>query len=303
MKIPFNRVMSAGLALTVCLGCSPGEAVNPERLDLCDYELAFADEFDDLAIVPRKLEGKARWTAHTPWNGDFGDAAFADPRAGWPFAVKNGILKITAHRDETGRWRSGLIAAADASGMGHGLQYGYFEARMKFPPGPGTWPAFWLMSLQPARQSPKIEIDVVEYYGHMTSRYFATAHVWYSGNDEHLTRHEGKKLAVPEGSLTTRFHRYGVRVDAQFITYFLDGKAMWRQPTPKEHKAPLYPLVNLALGSGYPIKNTPNPSVLEVDYVRLYRPATERRKTNCSSLAESSGVNAASSPPPEPGGN
>lgn len=282
MTIPFKPAVTAGFVLSFCLGCSAGQAVNPPPLDLCEYALAFADEFDDLAIAPRKLDGKARWTAHTPWNGDFGDAAFADPRPDWPFTVKNGILRITAHRDDTGKWRSGLIAAADASGAGHGLQYGYFEARMKFPPGPGTWPAFWLMSLQPARQTPKIEIDVVEYYGHMTGTYFATAHVWYGGNDEHLTRHDGKKLSVPQGSLTSSFHRYGVRVDPQFITYFLDGKAMWRQPTPKEHKARLYPLVNLALGSGYPTNQTPDPSTLEVDYVRLYRPATAKELANCA---------------------
>jgi beta-glucanase (GH16 family) len=265
------RILSIpALILAACPGCSASESVPAEQLDLCGYEIAFADEFDDLAIAPRKLEGGARWTAHTPWNGDFGDAMFSDPRPGWPFTQANGVLRITARRDATGRWRSGLIAAADASGAGQGVQYGYFEARMKFPPGPGTWPAFWLMSLQPASKLPKIEIDAVEYYGHMTDRYFATAHVWGT-KESGLTRHDGKKLPVPEGSLTSGFHRYGVRVDPQHITYFLDGQAMWRQPTPKEHNTALYPLVNLALGSGYPIDKTPDPSTLEVDYVRVYR--------------------------------
>lgn len=277
------------LVLAACLGCSASKAVDTERIDLCDYEIAFADEFDTLAVAPRKIEGGARWTAHTPWNGDFGDARFSDPRPDWPFTLAGGVLRITARRDEKGRWRSGLIAAADASGAGNGVQYGYFEARMKLPPGPGTWPAFWLMSLQPASQLPKIEIDAIEYYGHMTDKYFATGHVWYGGKNKHLTRHVGTKLPVPARSLTDDFHRYGVRVDAQFITYFLDGKAMWRQPTPKEHKAPLYPLVNLALGSGYPIAQTPDPSVLEIDYVRVYRPVTGRGEANCAGAAESQG--------------
>ena len=34
---------------------------------------------------------------------------------------------------------------------------------------------------------------------------------------------------------------------------------------------PLYPLVNLALGSGYPVRNTPNPSVLGLRSVRIWR--------------------------------
>jgi hypothetical protein len=32
----------------------------------------------------------------------------------------------------------------------------------------------------------------------------------------------------------------------------------------------MYPLVNLALGSGYPIDKTPDPSTLLVDYVHVY---------------------------------
>jgi beta-glucanase (GH16 family) len=280
---PPITLAALSLPLAVCAGCSPGSADAAERLDLCGYQLHFADEFDDLAIAPRKLENAARWTAHTPWNGDFGDAQFSDPRPDWPFKTANGILQIKARRDDKGRWRSGLIAAAEGSGAGHGVQYGYFEARMKFPPGPGTWPAFWLMSLQPARQTPKIEIDVVEYYGHMTDKYFVTGHVWYGGADKHLTRRDGKRLSVPAGTLTSDFHRYGVRVDEKQITYFFDGEAMWQQPTPEEHKAPLYPLVNLALGSGYPIDKTPDPSTLEIDYVRVYRPQSGGAKSGCSS--------------------
>jgi hypothetical protein len=272
---------SLAMPLAICAGCSPGSAGAAERIDLCAYTLHFADEFEDLAVAPRKLENGARWTAHTPWNGDFGDAVFSDPRPDWPFTISKGILRITAHRDESGRWRSGLIAAAEGSGMGHGVQYGYFEARMKFPPGPGVWPAFWLMSLQPARQTPKIEIDVVEYYGHMDDKYFVTGHVWYGGKEEHRTRREGKRLPVPAGALTGDFHRYGVRVDPQHITYFLDGNAMWQQVTPEEHKAPLYPLVNLALGSGYPIDKTPDPSTLEVDYVRVYLPKPADNAVGC----------------------
>jgi Glycosyl hydrolases family 16 len=303
MNSIFSSVTFAALALPLIMSasCSSGSAGAAERLDLCAYALHYADEFDDLAVAPRKLENGARWTAHTPWNGDFGDATFSDPRPDWPFAISKGILQITAHRDENQRWRSGLIAAADGSGAGHGVQYGYFEARMKFPSGPGVWPAFWLMSQQPARQTPKIEIDAVEYYGHIDDKYFVTGHVWYGGKDEHRTRHDGKRLSVPAGSLTAGFHRYGVRVDAKQITYFLDGEAMWQQPTPEEHRAPLYPLVNLALGSGYPIDKTPDPSTLEVDYVRIYRPQPGGEGVECG-IPKDSADRPKSPLPPKPAG-
>lgn len=273
------RILLLSAALTTA--CANNRAPEEEPLDLCEYAIAFADEFDDLSIAPRVL-GKERWTAHTPWNGDFGDAIFTNPRADGPFAVRDGKLLITASKDGEGKWRSGLVAAADASGQGAGVQYGYFEARMKLPPGPGTWPAFWLISLKPAEDKrPKIELDVIEYYGHRTDRYHVTGHVWYSRPDQKKTYRSGSKVPVQPDSLTGAFHTFGVRVEPQNITYYFDRKPVWQQPTPPEHQTPLYPLVNLALGSGYPIDATPDPSVLEVDYVRVYRPA-ERTAGECA---------------------
>jgi beta-glucanase (GH16 family) len=152
---------------------------------------------------------------------------------------------------------------------------------MKLPPGPGTWPAFWLMSLKPTSDKrPKVEIDVAEYYGHRTDRYHVTGHVWYSKPEQDKTRHEGSPIAVDDSSLVQDFHTYGVSVDPSKIRYYLDRKPVWQQSTPPEHQTPLYPLLDLALGSGYSIKDTPNPSVMEVDYVRIYRPA-KPSKVSC----------------------
>lgn len=282
-SLPLRSAIARSAALSVMLvgACSADAGMRDADLDICGYEVAFADEFDDLSIGSRDLKGY-RWTAHTPWNGDFGDAVFSNPRPeGRPFEARNGKLRITAFRDERGRWRSGLIAAADASGAGQGIRYGYFEARMRLPPGPGTWPAFWLISLQKvSTKDPRIEIDVMEYYGHMTDRYFATWHVWYF-NSENKTRSEGEKVRIADQSLVGEFHTYGVRIEPRTMTFYLDRKPVWQAPTPPELKTPLYPLVNLALGSGYSIENTPDPSVLEVDYVRVYRPRAAGEPGKC----------------------
>lgn len=261
------------LVAALACACANGQPGAGKPIELCAYTLAFADEFDTLSVAAHVL-GDKRWTAHTPWNGDFGDAEFVNPGPREPFSVAGGTLRITARKDAQGHWRSGLMAAADATGNGHGVEYGYFEARMKMPPGPGTWPAFWLMSLQPAGDKrPTVEVDVVEYYGHQADRYHVTGHVWYPKPDQRMSRHEGSKILVPDGSLVDGFHTYGVRVEPTTITYYLDRRPVWQQMTPPELHTPLYPLVNLALGSGYSIADTPNPSTLEVDYVRVYRPA------------------------------
>jgi hypothetical protein len=242
----------------------------------CELRPVLIENFDEETASNRRIEtisssriGPARWTAHTPWNGDFGDARFMDPTPGGPFKMKDGILSITASKDGTGRWTSGLIAAADARGVGSGTRYGYFEARMKMPPGPGTWPAFWLAALKPVAGSDgNVEIDVIEYYGQFTASYQAATAVWYKDS----SKNSGKltKIDVPDASLVQDFHRFGVDISPKDIVFFLDGKQVWSRPTPPELDGPMYPLVNLALGSGWPIDQTPNPSTLLVDYVHVY---------------------------------
>ncbi|GJE28452.1 glycoside hydrolase family 16 protein [Methylobacterium organophilum] len=268
--------------LTALLGSSvlPACAAEP-TLDLCGYKPVFTEDFDSLSVASRVL-GSARWIAHTPWNGDFGDARFADDAPAGPFSIENGVLRITARRDEAGKWRSGLLAASDGTGAGFGVRYGYFEARMRLPPGAGTWPAFWLGTKRPnTDKTPSIEIDVIEYYGHADAAYSAALHVWYKGADEKRSTHTVHKVPVPSGSLLDSFHTYGVRVTPETITYYLDRKPVWEKPTPAELDKPLFPLVNLALGSGFPIDRTPNPSVLYVDYVHVYAPDPDGQAARC----------------------
>jgi hypothetical protein len=249
---------------------------SPTSSSSCELRPVLIEDFNEETAPNRRIEsisssriGPARWTAHTPWNGDFGDARFMDPLPGGPFKIKDGVLSITASKDSEGHWTSGLIAAADATGAGFGTRFGYFETRMKLPPGPGTWPAFWLAALKPVQGSDRnVEIDVIEYYGQFTFAYRPAIHVWY--NDQAKTRGNDLKVDVPDGSLIQDFHSYGVDVSPQAIVFFLDGKQVWSQPTPPELDGPLYPLVNLALGSGWPIDHTPNPSTLLVDYVHVY---------------------------------
>lgn len=260
----------------------PAPASAPANGGTCQRQLAFSDDFHRLAISPYGPLGKpsdkrgARWIAHTPWSGDFGAAAFADPGPNGPFTLSAEGLRITASRDDTGHWHSGLIAGADVTGLGAvpggGVRYGYFEARMKLPPGPGTWPAFWLMSQAPAHDAaPAVEIDVIEYYGHATAEYRSALHVWYHGKDRDRSRHAGHANPVPDGALVGHWHDYGLAVGPSRIIWYLDHAEVWRQPTPPELNGPLYPLVNLALGSGYPVRETPNPSVLDLASVRIWR--------------------------------
>ncbi|HXC26702.1 MAG TPA: family 16 glycosylhydrolase [Stellaceae bacterium] len=243
-------------------------------IDPCRLRPTFTDDFNTLSVSTFG-ETAGRWFAHTPWNGDFGDAAFTDPRPDFPFRVQDGVLDIEARKNADGKWQSGLIASAMPDNGGFAQRYGYFEMRAQLPPGPGTWPGFWLNANQPKNDPrPGVELDVIEYYGQFPDAYHSAVHVWNKADPKKSTV-EDHVTAVPSGSLTSEFHIYGVDVEPDFITFYLDRSETWRVATPPELRDPLMMLVDLALGSGWPIDKTPNPSVMKVDYVHVFAPPSE----------------------------
>ena len=272
VRRPNRRLMllgaSAAAALGVVASGIKSSLAQPSILSLKDYELTFSDEFDEPHLSLPEFQKK--WYTHTPWWGDFGDAQFVDPTEGFPFTIVDGCLRIEARKDQTGKWRSGLIASVNHQQQGFTQLHGYFEIRAKLPPGLGVWPAFWLAAVVPPdSKDDGFEIDVFEYYGQFPDTYHTTTIVW--PHDKSKSHGEHNVHYVPRGSLCDAFHTYGISVESDFIIQYLDGVETWRTPTPPEHKHPMMVLANLALGSGWPIKDTINPSYFDIDYIRVYR--------------------------------
>ncbi|TBY00509.1 glycoside hydrolase family 16 protein [Rhizobium laguerreae] len=257
-----------GLLIVLGLGALPGQpSVAQEPLNIDAYQLTFEESFDSLDVSAWG-ERSSRWIAHTPWNGDFGDARFTDPAPGFPFTTDQGILKIEARKEADGTWRSGLLSSVNPKGEGFSQQFGYFEARMKLPPGKGVWPAFWLIGLDRSKYT--AEIDVLEYYGRAPYEFSMGFHIWrQSQGGQNSTGGYWQK--VQDGILNSDYHTYGVDIQADKTSFYFDRQFIWSFDTPKEFHMPFYPLVNLALGSGWPIDETPNPSILLVDYIHVYQ--------------------------------
>lgn len=244
-------------------------------LDLTKYKVAWSEEFDGPLDVSPWGPG-TRWIAHTPWAGDFGDARFADPKGDHPFKVKDGMLTISAVKDEKGKWSSGLLSSVDKNGAGFTQKYGYFEMRAKFPKGPGTWPAFWMVTVHNLQAKargeestiPNLEIDIVEQYGRAPQSLNAVMHIRRPKNAGHTAKGDAFFVA----KMFEDFHTYGFEWDEKDMIWYFDGIELWRQPTPADcgHE-PMCVLINLALGPGWPIDKTPNPSEMIVDYVRAYQ--------------------------------
>ncbi|MEO1399444.1 MAG: glycoside hydrolase family 16 protein, partial [Pseudomonadota bacterium] len=185
-------------------------ASDAERtIDPSQYKLTFSEEFDGPLDVSAWGPG-TKWIAHTPFNGDFGNSRFADPQPGFPFATKDGQLRIEASKDKKGQWWSGLLASVDRKYNGFAQKFGYFEMRAKLPEGPGLWPAFWLIGINRKEKTYTAEIDVLEHYGHMPDR-FSTGIIIYNRNNERGNHYKrNTRIPVPKGSLYSGFNTWGV---------------------------------------------------------------------------------------------
>jgi hypothetical protein len=271
------RPMFLILSFVALLFCSEISSSEPQStteslsypngiLDLSGARLTFTEEFDHISVSARGPG--TRWIAHTPWNGDFGEAQFVDPIPGFPFSVVDGVLSIEAHKGVDGKWRSGLLSSRDRDGPnGHGFaqQYGYFEMRAKLPAGPGTWPAFWLIGIDKTAAS--AEVDIMEEYGAFPDIYHTNAHVFYT-DGTHVDI--GEKIPVKSGLMEQSFNTYGAKIDPDWITYYFNRRQVWQTPTTQYFRQPMYILLDLALGGGWPIDQTINPSIMKVDYIKVY---------------------------------
>jgi beta-glucanase (GH16 family)/Ca2+-binding RTX toxin-like protein len=253
--------------------------------DTSNLRPTFSDEFNG----PLSLYDAASGTG--VWNPAFSTGEFTGPRAytshtlrtnnekelyvdpsfpGWgetpvgvnPFSVAGGVLTISARPTSDAakedlwyyKYTSGLLTTANSFSQ----TYGYFEVRAQMPAGQGVWPAFWLL---PSSFSSPPELDVVEQIGGTTS-YF-TSHSATEG----VT---GFTFDVPGN--TTAFHTYGVLWGTKTLTWYVDGQSVASTPTPDDMRGPMYLLLNLAIGGGFPGDPPSNfkGADFKVDYVRAY---------------------------------
>ena len=270
----FTRsTIGAGLLILVIIvirsanGQPANASVDGDTIDPTKFRLTFDENFKTLDVSA--WGPGTRWIAHTPWSGDFGDAKFDDPGPDGPFSITSNGLVITARQDAQGRWHSGLLASMDGIGpaqTGFAQGYGYFEMCATFSNGPGVWPAFWLISKD--RRYGTAELDVVEFYGAFNNKFHTTIHFW--GNS-HNSYGMGWVITVPRGILSRQYNTYGVLILPEVIKVYFNRQEIWSIPTPPEFRTPMYILVDLALGGGWPTNHLQSPQAMDIQYIRAYQ--------------------------------
>jgi len=263
-----------------------------------DMKLVFADDFKGPLSIS-STDPRARYYEHKPPNGyqDFSAHVFSNHDSpSNPFAQVDSYLRIRAS-DKTRS--AGLISSMknDASGVKVSAPC-YFECRFIGPSAAGTWPGFWLMTDYMTGydrlkdKTPCDELDIIEAYGgegpgspNADDTYMISPHCWNQGEAGKAIETKAfdglhnpirmRKFGIPSTWFQT-FHTYGCKVTKTDTIYYCDDIEVGRHATlPLSQKQPLFFMVDLATGGGWPVDLSRYNGLADmyVDYVRVYQQA------------------------------
>jgi beta-glucanase (GH16 family) len=235
----------------------PARTPRPIRGD--GYRVVFKDTFKKLR---RRVWSKSEW-----WNPD---------RYGRSQYVKRGVLHLVSRRSQG--YPTNIAVTTLHSRR---FKFGYFEARMKWTKGNGSWPGFWMISNAWARadgncsgSARAAEIDVFEGYGsdprvftgtiHRNSADFICPSPSNAINDNNW--HPQRK------DLTKRFHTYAMRWTPQRVTWFLDQRRMMSWPTWETTNTRMFLILSMYTGGeSQPDASSPDELHTKVDWVRVWQ--------------------------------
>lgn len=153
----------------------------------------------------------------------------------------------------------------------------YIEYRAKMPVGAaGIWPAIWAIHQSFANTNYE-ELDVLEQFSSSTVGY-ASWHSTGSNSSSSETVHG-------QFDASAAFHSYGAYVTTDTIYWYVDGEYTGLSLPTDIPLDQFCFVINLAVGAygsaaggpnnGAPNSGTPNPSVMYVDYLKVWGPPTD----------------------------
>ena len=193
-------------------------------------------------------------------------------------AIKENIEGYNGPNATTFKWTSGSITSKHKQEF----QYGRIEAKIKFPGGDGTFPAFWTVgntydfkyNLDGVNYGSKGEawakcgeIDIVEYYNKsVTSGVFINT----SGTNEGL----GRVFNNAYSDFISEYHIYSLEWTKNKIEFYIDDRLTSSIDITDDMymlRMPHYIILNFAMGaSGGTPSDTATDFSMYVDWVRVY---------------------------------
>ncbi|MDX6766463.1 MAG: glycoside hydrolase family 16 protein [Candidatus Methylacidiphilales bacterium] len=258
VRVPLNKVVCFLVGLPAMFPLAlPAAPPDGSRL-------VWSDEFDGTVL------DRAKWVFRT-------DSKHWSTQKPENVTVEGGVLKLHLKKESSGNmsYTGGGIISRKA------FQYGYYEARLKIPPGGGWHTSFWMMAHNGSGGTgpgaAHQELDVIENDSIHKTSYGVNIHRW---KGEHIY-FGGRTVTTPD--LSARFHVFGCLFTPTTVRYDFEGKAVQtvdvanpvrKDGTPFvfEHGPQHVWLTSIAshLGGTKQVDDAALPSVAEFDYVRVY---------------------------------
>jgi beta-glucanase (GH16 family) len=218
LKIAEAVCLAAGLASQLALAMPPPELRN--------YRLVFADDFN---VLDLGTSSKFASSKPSPW---YEGAWFSRQHVPLDrFTINNSALSLSWEYGQQSP-DSSISTFSQSSRRYHAWRYGYFEARMKWDPVKGAWPAFWLIpmprTLDGAPQETG-EIDIFEGQGSEPRTFFGTIHRW-RGSRELESSSPRNRFSLPPNTNFGSYHTYGLLWVPGRVTWYFDGVPLHSEP-------------------------------------------------------------------------
>jgi beta-glucanase (GH16 family) len=191
------------------------------------YQLVFSDEFNNLDLGTSQDGTSAQ--SHTWYEGVWFNKNHA-PRE--DFLAANSALSLTWKRGQL-QSDSSVSTFSRRDPNYHAWRYGYFEARMKWRPEEGAWPAFWMIPVQPAFSDGPMEsgeIDIFEGQGSDPHTFFGTIHRW-SGQKQLASSSPHNHFPLSPNTDFSQFHTYGLLWVPGRVTWYFDDVPLHSETT------------------------------------------------------------------------
>jgi beta-glucanase (GH16 family) len=267
-------VTSSSLRLcVVLLALFPGAATlaaPPAALNR--YHLVFADDFNTFSFGTSEEASFGK--PHTWYEGIWFSKNHT-PRSA--FVTNHSALSLTWNRGQP-QPDTSISTYARHNPHYHAWRYGYFEARMKWQPQPGAWPAFWLIPLPSAQDDvphESGEIDIFEGQGDEPHTFFGTIHRW-NGSLQLASSSPKNYFALPSNTNFADYHTYGLLWVPGRVTWYFDGLPLHSEPTYDIFdKQDYFLILGMQEGSNWKSGNltgvTAQTLTLTVDWVRVWQ--------------------------------
>jgi len=217
------------------------------------YKLTWSDEFSGSSLDVTK------WVYRT-------DHKMESSQLPANVTVANGILTLHLKKEAVGgkQYTGGGVISKNT------FKYGYYEAKLKTPPGSGWHTAFWTQKHDGSGGTdPKdtvMAFDVIFNDSFDPGSYVLNTHQWKPNYRAHGTH------TVKSPNLSADFHVFGCEFTPDTVKYFFDG-ALVQTVNAKEfeHGDMNIWLTSIArLSKKAPIDDSKLPATAQFDYVRFF---------------------------------